>query len=205
MIGASSILRDVAARTAANVRFRPIADTGSRSHHQAMRLRDYYFGQEVRLTSRHAPRIVAERINAAAASSYWPFHTDAVVGGIRLGRLRLRFVRSPFEYNAKPVLAGRLREIRSGSLLMLRYRAPFLVYVFDVVWFCFWGMVILAMLGQFGERNPDLTKTELTLIWASLLAMLVTPLALHYVGTRKSDEELGYLLDFLAERIDAKP
>jgi hypothetical protein len=170
-----------------------------------MRLRDYFVGQPVRLTSRHSPRIVAERINAAAASSFWPFHSDAVVGGVWLGRLRLRFVSSPLEYNAKPLLAGRLRETRSGSILTLRYRAPFWVYFFDLFWFCALGMVILMMLGQFGERNPDLTNSDLAFIWALLLAMLVTPLAFHYVGTRNSDEELGYLLDFLAERIDAKP
>jgi hypothetical protein len=32
--------------------------------------------------------------------------------------------------------------------------------------------------------------------------MLLGPLVLHYVGTRNSDEELGYLLDFLAEHAD---
>jgi hypothetical protein len=34
--------------------------------------------------------------------------------------------------------------------------------------------------------------------------MLVTPLAFHNAGTRNSDKELGYLLDFLAERVEAK-
>jgi hypothetical protein len=65
-------------------------------------------------------------------------------------------------------------------------------------------MVILVMLGLVGERNPDLTKTDLVFIWGILLVLLAAPLALHYFGTRNSDEELGYLLDFLAERIDAK-
>ena len=169
-----------------------------------MRLRDYLVGQPVRLTSRHSPREVAERINEAAGSRFWPFHTDAVVGGVWLGRLRLRYVSSPFEYNAKPQLAGGLREGRSGSILELRYRAPSWVYVFDLVWFGALGMVTLVMLGLVGERNPDLTNSDLVFIWTILLALLAAPLALHYVGTRNSDEELGYLLDFLAERIDAK-
>ena len=60
------------------------------------------------------------------------------------------------------------------------------------------------MLGQFGERNPDLTNGDLAFIWAVLFAMLAGPMALHFFGTRNSEKELGYLLDFLAEHIDAK-
>jgi hypothetical protein len=63
----------------------------------------------------------------------------------------------------------------------------------------------MVMLGLVGERNPELTNSDLVFIWTILWAMLAAPLALHYFGTRNSDEELGYLLDFLAERIDAKP
>lgn len=66
-------------------------------------------------------------------------------------------------------------------------------------------MVSLMMLGVVGDRNPDLSKGDPVSIWTILLVLLAAPLALHYFGTRKSDEELGYLLDFLAERIDAKP
>jgi hypothetical protein len=60
------------------------------------------------------------------------------------------------------------------------------------------------MLGQFGQRNPDLSNGDLAFVWAFLLAMFIGPVALHYVGTRNSDKELGYLLDFLAERVEAK-
>ena len=169
-----------------------------------MRLRDYFIGQSVRLTSHHSPRVVAERVNSAAKSSLWPFHSDAVVGGIWLGRLRLRYVTSPMEYNAKPVLTGRLYEARSGSILELRYRAPSWTYFFYLFWVCALGVVILLMLGLVGERNPDLTPGDLVFIWTTLLGLLAAPFALHYIGTRKSDEELGYLLDFLGEHIDAK-
>ncbi|WP_147416686.1 hypothetical protein [Sphingomonas edaphi] len=117
----------------------------------------------------------------------------------------MRYVSSPFEYNAKPLLAGGLHEHRSGSMLELRYRAPSWVYIFDLFWVCALGMVTMAMLGLVGERNPDLTNSDFVFIWTILLALLAAPLALHYFGTRNSDEELSYLLDFLAERIEAKP
>ena len=169
-----------------------------------MRLRDYFIGQPVRLTSPHSPRMVADRINEAAGSRFWPFHTDAVVGGVWLGILRLRYVNSPFEYNAKPVLVGALRQDRSGSILKLRYRAPAWVYFFDLIWFGALSMVILMLLGLVGQRNPDLTGGDLLFSWTVLLVLLVTPLALHYFGTRKSDEELGYLLEFLKECVEAK-
>lgn len=168
-----------------------------------MLLRDYFVGQPVRLQSSHSPRVVAERINSGAASIFWPFHWDAVVGGVWLGRIRLRFVNSPFEYNAKPLLAGRLCETSSGSILKLRYRAPAWIYAFALFWYCALGLLILMALGQFGERNPDLTSGDTAFTWAIILALVVTPIAFHYFGTRNANKELGYLLDFLAERADA--
>lgn len=186
------------------VRFRPIADVRSSLHHPRMRLQDYFFGQPVRLTSRHSPQKVRARVNEAAKSRFWPFHIDAVVGGIWQGRLRLRYVTSPFGYNAKPVLAGEVLVGGSGSILELRYRAPSWIYVFDLAWYGVLGMVTLGMLGLIGERNPDLTSNDLVFAWTIILAMLAAPAALHYFGTRNADEELGYLLDFLVEHIDAK-
>ena len=133
--------------------FRPIADTGSPSHHLSMRLRDYFVGQPVCLKSLLSARTVAKRINAAAGSAFWPFNTG-VVGGVGLGRVRLRYAGSFGEYNAKPVLAGQLRETSSGSILMLRYRAPAWIYLFDLVWYSVLGGVTLVMLGLVGERIP---------------------------------------------------
>lgn len=169
-----------------------------------MRLRDYFVGQPVRLKTLHSPQIVAERINASAGSIFWPFNSG-VVGGVRLGRVRLRFVSSFMEYNAKPVLVGRLREGPSGSTLTLRYRAPAWIYFFDLIWYSFLGVVILMMLGQVGERNPDLNGGDFAFVSVVLIALLLVPLVLHYVGTRKASEELGYLLDFLAQHANATP
>jgi hypothetical protein len=167
-----------------------------------MRLRDYFVGKSFCLQSPLSPRTVAERINAAAGSTLWPFN-DGVVGGVRLGSVRLRFRSSFAEYNAKPVLAGRLREGRSGSVLSLRYRAPYAAHLFDIVWYG--GLALLALGLVFGEVNPDLTWGDWALLCAGYVAFLVAPVVLHYFGTRNSDAELTYLLDFLAEHAEAKP
>jgi len=186
----------------AKVCFPPIADTSSPQHHPLMRLRDYFVGQPVCLKSLLSARTVASRINAAAGSAFWPFNTG-VVGGVGLGRVRLRYASSFGEYNAKPVLAGQLRETASGSILVLRYRAPAWIYLFDLFWYSLLGGVTLVMLGLVGEKNSDLAGRDLVIVSVGLIAMFIIPLVLHYIGTRNSDQELGYMLNFLAEHADA--
>ena len=86
---------------------------------------------------------------------------------------------------------------------MLRYRAPAWIYLFDLVWYSVLGGVTLVMLGLVGERNPDLTGRDLVIVSGGLIAMFILPLVLHYIGTRNSDQELGDMLNFLAEHADA--
>jgi hypothetical protein len=169
-----------------------------------MRLKDYFLGVPIRLESRLTAADVAERINAAAGSTVWPF-TTGVVGRVSFGVVRLRFRSSFAEYNAKPILAGRIREARSGSILALRYRAPAWVYAFDVFWYSFLAFIALFPLFGDAELNPELTTTDFALIAAGLAAFLVFPFVLHFIGTRNSDFELAELLDFLAGHAEARP
>jgi hypothetical protein len=60
------------------------------------------------------------------------------------------------------------------------------------------------MLGLVGEKTPDLAGRDLVIVSVGLIAMFITPLVLHYIGTRNSNQELGYMLNFLAEHADAK-
>lgn len=166
-----------------------------------MRLRDYFGGKSVRLHSLLSPHTVSERINAAAGSRFWPF-TTGVVGGVWAGHVRLRFRSSITEYNAKPVLADRLREGSTGSTLILRYRAPAWAYVFDLFWYSVLGLVTFGLL--VGGIRPDTTSGDLVTAVAVCLTLLIFPLVMHYVGTRNSDQELRQLLHFLAEHVDAK-
>ena len=170
----------------------------------AMRLKDYFAGQPVVLHSPASPEAVTERINNAAGSIIWPFNFG-VVGGVRFGRISLRFRSSIFEYNAKPVLVGRVLQDSAGSTMQLRYRAPAPIYIFYLFWYCFLGLFALLLLGTIGQRNPDLTSGDQVIIFGGWVFMSIFPLGLHYFGTRNADEELSKLLDFLASEAQAKP
>jgi hypothetical protein len=169
-----------------------------------MRLKDYFVGIPVRLESRLSPAVAAQRINSAAGSTIWPF-TTGVVGRVLLRFIRLRFRSSFAEYNAKPILAGRLRESRSGSVLNLRYRAPASAYALYAFWYGFLGVIALSPLFGDAELNAGLTTTDFAIIAAGLAVFLVFPVVLHFIGTRNSDDELAEILDFLAQHAEAKP
>jgi len=158
----------------------------------SVRLTDYFAGERLRLCSPLSARAVAERINEAAGSLLWPFATG-VVGGVWSGNIRLRYRSSLFEYNAKPVLSGRVREAASGSSLDLRYRAPLWVYGFYLVWYLF----LALFAGLIGHGWDGATVGIFSIL-------LVAPLGLHAVGSRRSEEELADLLDFLSQHAEAK-
>lgn len=146
-------------------------------------------------------QVAAERINKAAGSTLWPF-TTGVVGGVWLRNIRLRYRSSPFEYNAKAVLSGQLEDGTSGLRLKLRYRAPVWVYGFYFVWYLILMFVVASLIG--GDWAPEVTVSDEAASSGIFSLLLVAPLALHAVGTRRSQEEHAGLIDFLAEHIDAK-
>ncbi|HEX8214123.1 MAG TPA: hypothetical protein VF582_01480 [Allosphingosinicella sp.] len=146
-------------------------------------------------------RAVAERINDAAGSTLWPF-TTGVVGGVRSSHIRLRYRSSLFEYNAKSVLSGRLQDAPGGSSLELRYRAPLWVYGFYLLWYLFLTFVVAGLIRNGWASGVTGGNKAMTIgIFAILL---VAPLGLHAVGTRRSEEELADLLDFLSQHVEAK-
>jgi hypothetical protein len=162
---------------------------------------DYFRGIPLILVSPFRPDECARRINASAGWSMWPFSVGPA-GFAWSGILRLRYRSSPMEYNAKPVLAGRLEEQGLGSLVRLRYRAPIWVYFFDTFWFLTLGtMLLFVLLGDagatsFGERLPFL---------GIIVLLLGSNVALHHFGTRNAEEELNHLLGFLEDTIEARP
>jgi hypothetical protein len=166
-----------------------------------MRLRDYFAGECFRLRSPLSARTVAERINEAAGSALWPF-AMGVVGGVWSGHIRLRYRSSLFEYNAKPVLAGRIREAPSGSSLDLRYRAPVLICAFYLIWYLFLAFFAVGFLANSGAS--EFTGGDKAMAVAILAMLFVAPVGLHAVGTRRSEEELAEMLDFLCRHAEAK-
>ncbi|QDH33904.1 hypothetical protein E2E27_05890 [Porphyrobacter sp. YT40] len=161
---------------------------------------DYFTGQRLHLRSPLPAQTAAQRINDAAGSMFWPF-AMGVVGGVWLGNVRLQYRSSPFEYNAKPVLAGRLRDVASGSSLELRYRAPLWVYGFYFVWYLFLTLVGAVLIGN--GWAPDITSAEKAMAVGITGLLLVVPIVLHAVGTRRSGDELAAILDFVSSNINA--
>ncbi|MBS0476372.1 MAG: hypothetical protein JSR28_14665 [Proteobacteria bacterium] len=160
-----------------------------------MKIADYFFGIPLQLRSSSEPLVVAARINAAAGSMFWPFNTG-IVGGVWSGHLRLRYCSSIFEYNAKPVLAGRVIPTTNGSLLKLRYRAPVWIYGFYVIWY--FSLVFFSASFASGTWEPDFTTGDKSATILILGGLSLTPLALHAIGTHNSKKELDSILDFLS-------
>ena len=129
----------------------------------------------------------------------WPLATG-VVGGVWFGNIRLQYRSSPIEYNAKPVLSGRLWDTASGSSLELRYRAPIWVYVFYVVWYLFLTLAA-ALIGN--AWAPEITSAEKIMAVGTIGLLLVGPIVMHAIGTRRSDVELSNILDFVSQHIEA--
>jgi hypothetical protein len=167
----------------------------------SMRLKDYFIGERFRLHSPMSARMVAEHINEAAGSALWPF-TTGVVGGVWSGLICLRYRSSLFEYNAKPVLAGRLHTATGGSNLELRYRAPLWVYGFYLFWYLSLTLIIFSVIA-FGW-TPEIRDGEKAIDFGIFALLLVTPLGLHTIGTHRSEVELAYLIDFLSRHAEAK-
>ena len=169
-----------------------------------MRLKDYFAGIPVRLQSRLSARVVADQINNAAGSIFWPFNFG-VVGGVRFGRVSLRYRSSIFEYNAKPLLVGGLRDESAGAVLTLRYRAPGPIYAFYLIWYSFLALFGLLLVRSVVQQTPGLNIGDLATMLVGLTLMLIVPLGMHYFGTRDWAEELAELLNFLAREAEARP
>jgi len=132
---------------------------------------------------------------------FWPFSTG-VLGGVWSGRIRLRSRTWLFEYNAKPVLSGRIRDADGGCTLDLRYRAPAWVYVFYLFWYASLISMGVAVLG--GLVATDAGESEALGPIAVVGVLLIAPIALHVFGTRHSDADLDELLSFLERFAEAK-
>lgn len=168
-----------------------------------MKLRDYYFGKPVTLRSPLRPDEIAERIKDETRVSWWmvPFRTGPV-GGVRWGRFRLRYFNSPFQYNAKPLLIGRMERTMTGTVLRLVYRGDTWSRIFFALWYVFLAFFI-TMVSIFGFDQP-LHGAERLMPVGILALFAVVPLIMHAIGTSRSDEDLAELLEFLERVAQAK-
>ena len=159
-----------------------------------MRIADYYFGQRIVLKSPHSVSEVTERINRA--TPYWfSIFSNGVKGGIWFTRLRLSHTRDwKFDYNAKPVLAGRVVSTFYGTELKACYRGP----TFARLFFIFWYVVLTFVAGVLLiDWLDNALEPGGWLGLPVLVALLIFPVFLHKLGTRRSDEDLKAILAFL--------
>jgi hypothetical protein len=130
----------------------------------------------------------------------WPF-AMGVVGIVGFGYIRLQYRRSPFEYNAKPVLSGRITDSASGSNLELRYRAPLWAVALYLVWYSVLALVAAVLIENgWPQELPAAAKAMAV---STIGLMLIGPIGLHAVGTRRSDEDLTELINFLSHCAEA--
>ena|SRR5947209_1871969 len=168
-----------------------------------MNIRDYYIGERIALRSRLMPEQVEQRIRDAVKRPWWarPFQTGPA-GGIWFGRIRLRYRSSLFEYNAKPILIGRVERTATGSVLRLVYRGRTWFRAFFLFWYAFLAILLItfATVGT----DPPLQGAERLFPFAIILPMALFPFILHAIGTRNSDDELAELIEFLERATEAR-
>jgi hypothetical protein len=169
-----------------------------------MRLSDYFDGIPVELRSPKSFDSAIAAINDAARSPFSLFATD-VVGRVRGNRIRLRCRLSIFSYNYGPLLAGKIERSPSGSLLLMKFRAPIPAYFFFPSWYFFLCGVTLGFLASPMKADPNFPIDHGIFVGVILSLFFALPIAMHYVFTRRSDEELGELIGFLRRTIDARP
>ena len=169
-----------------------------------MTLRDYYFGRRITMRSPLRPDEIKQCVEKDAKVPFWwrPFHIGPL-GRVRWGRLKLRFASSVFEYNAKPVLVGPIERTMTGSTLRLVYRGDTWSRIFFIIWYVFVGLmaVMFATVGM----DPPPEGAERLIPFAAVVLFALVPIGMHNFSTRRSDEELEQLIDFLARVAQAKP
>jgi len=169
-----------------------------------MKARDYYFGQHVTLRSPLKPDEIAQRIKDDTKDQWWwmPLRTGPV-GRVRWGRLSLAYRSSPFEYNAKPVLVGPIERTMTGTIMRLTYRGPTWSRIFYAFWYVI--LTLFAIGFAVAGTDPPLHGAERLMPLGIVAAMMLMPVAMHVIGTRRSDDELEELIDFLGRVAEAKP
>jgi hypothetical protein len=166
-----------------------------------MRFKDYFAGLPFPLHSPLPAAEAAASIDREAGSALSPF-TCGVVGGARFGHVRLSSRTSLFDNNTKPVLARRIFEAAEGSTLDLIYRAPSPVILSVPVYvlMLFVGIAVVIVRMSAGAASFD---TVMLAIVMSLF--LAAPWVMLRIATRRADEELALLLDFLARHAATVP
>jgi hypothetical protein len=134
---------------------------------------------------------VERRINQHVGTLFGPEKTQAS-GWASFGQLRLWHQAQPMAGDR--VLAGRIRPREGGSVLHLHYRTPWPLVVFTAV-MCI-GFAAYMLWTIIDDGNV------LALLF--LAALSLGPIAYLFPGEENAEREMGHLLDFLRETLDAR-
>ena len=147
---------------------------------------------------------IAQRIKDDTKLEWWwrPLRIGPV-GGVRWGRVKLRYTRSLFDYNAKPILVGPMERTATGTLMRLVYRGQ----TWSRIFYVFWYVALTLFLVGFAKAGtePPLEWAERLMPFAIIAGLALAPIILHIIGTRRSDDELGELIEFLERVALGKP
>jgi len=165
-----------------------------------MRLRDYYRGLPLRLTSALPPDDAARRINEALASPLQPFATG-VLGRVSAGHLSLRYRPGLFAYRDMPILTGPITALGGGSLLTLCFRGRGVTRAAFFIGYAVMAAMVLAWIIA-GEWHPGIGRGERALIIA-LSTTALFPLLIHVIAIRSGEVHLAKLAAFLEYTLDA--
>ena len=91
----------------------------------------------------------------------------------------------------------------TGSTLRLVYRGDTWSRIFFIIWYVFVGLmaVMFATVGM----DPPPEGAERLIPFATVVLFALVPIGMHIYGTRRSDDELEQLIDFLGRVAQAKP
>jgi len=161
----------------------------------AMNLIDYFIGRRIVLRSPLSPGEAKARINDAAPLVLWPWSVG-VSGRIVGHHLRLSYRAGLMDYNAKPVLAGRVEDNLGSTILRAKYRAPVFVYLFFPFWY---GMLLLMAASLVAAYLGNSLEPEGWIGFPILCLFAVMPIGLHYLFNRNADDELEEIILFLED------
>jgi len=85
--------------------------------------------------------------------------------------------------------------------LELRYRAPLWAYVFYIAWYFLLTLFAAALIGN--GWASERTSSDEAMIVSTIGLLLLAPIALHSFGTRRSEDELTDILDFVSQHVEA--
>ncbi len=166
-----------------------------------MTLTQYLFGRRIVLRSGLPRAHVADRIDAAAGSFFFPRH-KGISGGVYFGAVYLRWSNSLFGNNLRPILAGRLSEHDGLTELRARLGASVVALVFLAIYYLLLGFLLTFIaMGLLGEPARWIDGFAIVI----LVMVIAGPLLFLRLGLRGSDGHWRALLAMLEREAELIP